>query len=182
MQRITKLSSSQLGTFQIISVRLVDNDAVCHFHNTALDTLQFVARTGKLDKQEKSTIECTAVSLCPTPTVSTNILSNPAASQSTIVSRVLRATPPNEPAEGLGRMKDLGWTESFSIRVLSPKMLPLLRSLLGSIANTASFPSYFSNTCNPNTSIDVLLPAPGTPLIPIRMESPEYGRHFSITS
>ena len=53
MQRITKLSSSQLGTFQIISVRLVDNDAVCHFHNTALDTLQFVARTGKLDKQEK---------------------------------------------------------------------------------------------------------------------------------
>lgn len=53
MQRITKLSSSQLGTFQIISVRLVDNDAVCHFHNTTLDTLQFVARTGKLDKQEK---------------------------------------------------------------------------------------------------------------------------------
>ena len=89
-----------------------------------------------------------------------------------IVSRVLRATPPNEPADGLGRIKDFGWTDSFSMRVLSPKILPLERSLLGSIAKTANFPP-FSSTCNPNTSIDVLLPAPGTPLIPIRIEFPE---------
>ena len=68
------------------------------------------------------------------------------------------------------------------MRVLSPKILPLLRSLLGSMASTASLPPYFSNTCNPNTSIDVLLPAPGTPLMPTRTELPEYGRHFSITS
>ena len=27
------------------------------------------------------------------------------------------------------------------------------------------------------TSIDVLLPAPGTPLIPIRIEFPEYKKH-----
>ena len=85
---------------------------------------------------------------------------------------VLRATPPNEPAEGLGRINDFGCTESCSIRVLSPKILPLLRSLLGSIANTASFPP-FSSTCKPNTSIEVLFPAPGTPLIPIRTEFPE---------
>ena len=52
----------------------------------------------------------------------------------------------------------------------------------GSMASTASLPPYFSNTCNPNTSIDVLLPAPGTPLMPTRTELPEYGRHFSITS
>ena len=90
--------------------------------------------------KKKSTIECTAVSLCPTPTVSTKILSKPAASQSMIVSRVLRATPPNEPADGLGRIKDFGWTDSFSMRVLSPKILPLERSLLGSIAKTANFP------------------------------------------
>ena len=123
--------------------------------------------------RKKSTIECTAVSLCPTPTVSTKILSKPAASQRIIVSRVLRATPPKEPADGLGRMKDLGWTESCSIRVLSPKILPLLRSLLGSMASTASLPSYFSNTCKPKTSIEVLFPAPGTPLIPTRIEFPE---------
>lgn len=50
------------------------------------------------------------------------ILSNPAASQRIIVSRVLRATPPNEPADGLGRINDLGCTESCSIRVLSPNV------------------------------------------------------------
>ena len=131
--------------------------------------------------RKKSTIEWTAVSLCPTPTVSTKILSKPAASHKIIVSRVLRATPPSEPAEGLGRIKESGWTESFSIRVLSPKILPFERSLLGSIASTASLPPR-SSTCRPNTSIDVLFPAPGTPLIPTRIELPEYGRHFSITS
>ena len=47
-----------------------------------------------------STIECTAVSDCPTPTVSMNTTSKPAASHRTIVSRVLRATPPSDPAEG----------------------------------------------------------------------------------
>lgn len=92
-----------------------------------------------------------------------------------------RATPPKEPADGLGRMNDLGCTESCSIRVLSPKILPLLRSLLGSMANTASLPP-FSSTCRPNTSMDVLFPAPGTPLIPIRIELPENGRHFSMIS
>ena len=131
--------------------------------------------------RKKSTIECTAVSDCPTPTVSTKILLYPAASQSTIVSRVFRATPPNEPADGEGRIKALGCIDSFSIRVLSPNMLPFERSLLGSIANTANFPPRFS-TCNPKVSIDVLLPAPGTPVIPTRTESQAWGRHFSMTS
>ena len=58
--------------------------------------------------RKKSTIEWQAVSLCPTPTVSTKILSNPAASHSMMVSRVLRATPPSEPAVGLGRMNESG--------------------------------------------------------------------------
>ena len=93
-------------------------------------------------KRKKSTIECTAVSDCPTPTVSTNMLSNPAASHKTIVSRVLRATPPKDPAEGEGLIKALSATESFSIRVLSPNILPFESSLLGSIANTASLPPF----------------------------------------
>ena len=71
-----------------------------------------------------STIECTAVSLCPTPTVSINTTSYPAASHSTIVSRVLRATPPSDPAEGEGLINAFGSTPSFSIRVLSPRILP----------------------------------------------------------
>lgn len=56
------------------------------------------------------------------------ITSKPAASHNTIVSRVLRATPPSEPADGEGRMKTSGLAEMLSIRVLSPKIEPPLRS------------------------------------------------------
>ena len=122
-------------------------------------------------RRKKSTIECTAVSLCPTPTVSTKIVSKPAASQSTIVSRVLRATPPSDPAEGLGRMKAFFSRESCSIRVLSPRILPPERSLLGSIARTARRRPCLTR-CIPKVSIEVLFPAPGTPVIPIRIDFP----------
>ena len=47
-----------------------------------------------------------------------------------------------------------------------------VRSLLGSMASTANFPPR-SSTCSPKTSMEVLLPAPGTPLIPTRTEFPE---------
>ena len=43
--RITELSGSQLGTFQIISIGLIDNDTIRHLHNTTLNPLQFIART-----------------------------------------------------------------------------------------------------------------------------------------
>ena len=132
-------------------------------------------------KRKKSTMECTAVSLCPTPTVSTKILSKPAASHKTIVSRVFLATPPKEPADGEGRINAFFSLERASILVLSPNMLPLERSLLGSMANTASLcPSWIK--CIPNESIDVLFPAPGTPVIPIRTDLPAKGKHFSMIS
>ena len=54
--------------------------------------------------------------------------SKPAASHSTIVSRVLRATPPRDPAEGEGRMKMSGLDDMLSMRVLSPRIEPPLRS------------------------------------------------------
>ena len=121
--------------------------------------------------KKKSTIECAAVSDCPTPTVSTMMVSNPAASHSTMVSLVLRATPPRLPADGLGRMKALFSTDSLFMRVLSPRILPLLRSEDGSIANTAKcFPILQSSV--PIASINVDLPAPGTPVIPNRMALP----------
>ena len=131
--------------------------------------------------RKKSTIECTAVSLCPTPTVSTNTVSKPAASHKTIVSRVLRATPPSEPADGEGRMNASFSRDKASIRVLSPRILPLERSLLGSMASTANLrPSLIR--CMPKTSMEVLFPAPGTPVIPIRTDFPAKGRHFSMIS
>ena len=46
----------------------------------------------------------TVTSDCPTPTVSTRMTSYPAASSSTIVSRVALATPPSVPDVGDGRM------------------------------------------------------------------------------
>ena len=49
-------------------------------------------------------MSATAVSDWPTPTVSTSTTSNPAASTTTIASRVARATPPSVPDVGEGRM------------------------------------------------------------------------------
>ena len=60
-----------------------------------------------------STISATVVSACPAPTVSTSTVSNPAASQTRIASRVRRATPPvSVPAED-GRIKAAGARAEF---------------------------------------------------------------------
>ena len=87
---------------------------------------------------KKSTIERTVTSLCPTPTVSTRIISYPAASQSSMVSLLLRATPPSVPPAGDGRIYASGCFVNVSIRVLSPKILPFVTWLVGSTASTAT--------------------------------------------
>ena len=53
-----------------------------------------------ISSRKKSVMDRTAVSDCPTPTVSTRTLRNPAASHSRMVSRVRRATPPRWPRDG----------------------------------------------------------------------------------
>ena len=61
------------------------------------------------------------------------------------------------------------------MRVLSPRMEPPVRMLEGSTAVTASFrPS--STSIMPRASMRVLLPAPGTPVMPTRMAPPAWGR------
>ena len=116
----------------------------------------------------------TAVSLCPTPTVSTKIRSKPAASQRSIASRVFPATPPKVLREGLGRMKARLSKARRSMRVLSPRILPFERELLGSTAKTATFlPA--SKSLPPKTSIKLLFPTPGTPVTPIRKDCPVCG-------
>lgn len=94
LQRIAEVGSGESCSVYILSVGFIYDNTICHLHDSPFDPLQFVSGTGKLDEQKKSTIECTAVSLCPTPTVSTKIVSNPAASHKMMVSRVFRATPP----------------------------------------------------------------------------------------
>ena len=127
-----------------------------------------------------STMSRTVTSLCPTPTVSTRMTPYPAASQSSRVSRLLRVSPPRVPPEGEGRMKAFGSRDRFSIRVLSPRMLPLVTLLLGSTARTATLcPSRQRST--PSASMKVLLPAPGTPVIPTRTAWPVRGRTPAMT-
>jgi hypothetical protein len=58
-------------------------------------------------------------------------------------------------------------------------ILPPVLLLLGSMASTASFLPH-PVTFLPNDSIKVLFPTPGIPVIPIRIELPEKGRHSSI--
>ena len=90
-----------------------------------------------------------------------------------MVSLVALLTPPNDPIDGEGRIKAFFRLESVSILVLSPRILPLFLLLDGSIAKTATFSSFFSIKYLPKLSINVLLPTPGTPVIPIRLDFPE---------
>ena len=126
-------------------------------------------------------MSATASSDCPTPTVSTRTTSKPAASQSSMASRVRRATPPNVPPLGDGRMNACGSRASSSMRVLSPRIEPPDRLLDGSTASTATrWPA--AVRWSPNDSMKVDLPTPGGPLMPRRTLPPVAGRTEAISS
>ena len=136
---------------------------------------------GSSSRRKKSTMERRVVSLWPTPTLSTRTTSNPAASQSSMVSRVRRATPPTESPAGEGRMKARASRLSRSMRVLSPRMLPPDRLLEGSMVSTATaWP--LSTSTQPSASMNVLLPTPGTPVMPTRLALPVRGNTRCRTS
>src|SRR5262245_25502245 len=95
-----------------------------------------------------------------------------------MASRVRRATPPSDPPDGLGRMNASGATESRAMRVLSPRMLPPERALDGSTASTATrLPC--AMRWRPKASMNVLLPTPGTPVMPTRAARPVDGSSTS---
>ena len=78
-------------------------------------------------------------------------------------------------------MKDRGSAARRGMRLLSPRMLPPLRALEGSTASTATrWPPSISRI--PRASMRVLLPTPGTPVIPTRVALPVAGRRLSSTS
>ncbi len=91
-----------------------------------------------------------------------------------MASRVFSATPPSVPLEGLGRMYAISCTESFSMRVLSPRMEPPDTVLDGSIVSTATR-CPLAIRYRPSASMKVLLPTPGTPLMPRRKALPVCG-------
>ena len=53
MQSIAELGGSQVRFVYIISVSFVDNNAVRHFHDTALNTLKFITCACQLNQQEE---------------------------------------------------------------------------------------------------------------------------------
>src|SRR5690625_1888659 len=67
------------------------------------------------------------------------------------------------------------------MRVLSPKMLPPERELLGSMASTAPLFFFSEIRYSPRASMKVLFPAPGTPVMAIRSVPPVKGNSFAIT-
>eukprot|EP01139_Manchomonas_bermudensis_P006552 Amastigsp_a177488_33.p2 type:complete len:230 gc:universal Amastigsp_a177488_33:381-1070(+) len=116
-----------------------------------------------------STMSETAYSDWPTPTVSTSTTENPAASHSAMASEVLRATPPRMPRDGVDRMNAFGFRLSSVIRVRSPRIDPPVRADDGSTARTARRSSRSASQL-PKPSMNVDLPTPGAPEIPMRSD------------
>jgi hypothetical protein len=92
-QRALDLGAGDVGRLGV-DVGLVDDDQVGDLHDPLLDRLQVVAGIGQLQQAEDVGHAGHGVSDWPTPTVSMMITSNPAASQSSMASRVFSATPP----------------------------------------------------------------------------------------
>ena len=53
MQCIAEMSRSQFRLLDVATVSLIDHNAVCHFHDSTLDALQFITRTCQLNQQEE---------------------------------------------------------------------------------------------------------------------------------
>ena len=148
------------GAQVIFAVGFVNQNSVRHFHDAPFDALQFVAGPGQQQQQKKIHHARSATRLWPTPTLSTKMMSKPAASQSNMVSRVRRATPPRVPPAGEGRMKALRLAAEIFHAVLSPRMLPPERVLDGiNGQNGHVWPC--SVNWQPKVSMNVLLPTPG---------------------
>ena len=63
------------------------------------------------------------------------------------------------------------------MRVLSPRMLPPEIGLDGSTLSTATRSPRSRTRCMPSASMKVLLPTPGTPVMPTRRDRPACGKH-----
>ena len=81
-----------------------------------------------------SAVRATSISSWPTPTVSSRIVLNPAASRTRSASSVARASPPSCPRVAMLRMKVPASRLWDCMRIRSPRMAPPLYGLLGSTA------------------------------------------------
>lgn len=146
----------------VLAVGLGDDHHIGHLHNAALDALQFVARTGDLEHHEHIDHRMYGrFGLSHADRFDEDDVESGSFAQDDRFAG-LRATPPSDPAEGEGRMKTLGLDEMLSMRVLSPRIEPPLRSELGSMASTASL-CLSEVTILPTASMKVDFRLPGRP-------------------
>ena len=117
MECVAELCGSQIGAFDVVAVGLVDDYAVGHFHDAALYALQLVACAGELYQQEEVDHRVNGGFALSYSYGFNEYVVIAGGLADTIVSRVLRATPPSDPAEGLGRMNADGCSASRSMRV-----------------------------------------------------------------
>ena len=102
---------------------------------------------------------------CPTPTVSTKMMSLPNASMTFTASAVLCERPPRLPRVPMLRIKTPSSSVRSFMRMRSPRMAPPEKGLVGS---TAMMPTVFPRLRYSLAilSVMVLLPAPGGPVMP----------------
>ncbi len=95
-----------------------------------------------------------------------------------MVSRVFRATPPNEPAEGEGRIKAFSCTDNLSSEFYRREYSfgAFTRRVYSQYGQLMAF--FYQ--IHAERIYGSAFPSTGTPVIPKRIAFPEYGRHFSI--
>ena len=102
---------------------------------------------------------------CPTPTVSTKIMSLPKASIALTASAVLCERPPKLPRVPMLRMNTPSSIARLAMRMRSPRMAPPENGLVGSMAMMPTVLPCLRYSFA-SLSVSVLLPAPGGPVMP----------------
>ena len=108
----------------------------------------------------------TAISFCPTPTVSTSTSSNPMAENRSAAAGAAADSPPSSPRLDIERMNTPGSVLCSAIRTRSPSSAPPLNGLDGSTASTATRrPAARYRVTIAVVRVD--LPTPGGPVMPV---------------
>ena len=128
----------------------------------------------------KSVILLILYSSCPEPTVSIKMTSNSANSHKFMLHNVSKSIAEFLFFDGEGLTKAFLLLFNKCILILSPRILPLVFSLDGSIANTATLYS-FEVKYFPKESMNVLFPTPGIPVTPILIELNFSFLHFNMS-
>ena len=164
------------GLRPVVAVGLVDGHAVDHLDDAALHALQLVARAGQHQQQEEIGHRADrGFALAHARRFPPGCCDSRPPRTAAWFRACGAPRRPGGLRDGEGRMKARSSTARRSMRVLSPRMLPPETGLDGSTLSTATFSPRSRIRCMPRASMKVLLPTPGTPVIPTRSEWPVCG-------